>query len=159
MPIIIVKPVVSTSEREGVTWRYTTDAPPENWVAEDFDDSGWKSGPGGFGTKETPGAIVRTEWNTGEIWLRRDFTLGPGELPGNLQWRIHHDEDATVYLNGKKALSLSGYTQDYTHASLTPAAQESLREGKNVVAVHCRQTRGGQYIDVGLDQVIEKAPK
>jgi len=47
---------------------------------------------GGFGTKGTPGAIVRTEWKTADIWLRRSVELK--ELPkGEVLLRIHHDEE------------------------------------------------------------------
>jgi hypothetical protein len=34
-------------------------------------------------------------------------------------------------------------------------ARKYLRVGKNTLAVRCRQTSGGQYIDVGL---MEMAP-
>ena len=150
--------LVPTSEQEPQTWRYTLEAPPADWTAPDFDDSGWKSGPGGFGAEGTPGAVVRTPWKTAEIWLRRSFELPAVPQQGEVQLIIHHDEDDEVFLNGEKICSLSGYTTSYQIVPLDAASVGSLKAGKNVVAVRCRQSTGGQYIDVGLAVVEEAAP-
>jgi hypothetical protein len=123
-------------------------------MASDFDDSAWTSGPGGFGTRNTPGAVVRTVWNTPDIWLRRTFELPAGFTAGNPRFLIHHDEDAEVYLNGVLALKIDGYSTDYEAAPMTPAGRSALRPGRNTLAVHCHQTGGGQYIDVGIVDLI-----
>jgi hypothetical protein len=65
--------------------------------------------------------------------------------------RLHHDEDAQVYLNGIEVLSRGGYTTEYEAEEIDA---QSLRAGKNVIAIHCRQTMGGQYIDAGLDAIV-----
>ncbi|MDD4266895.1 MAG: glycoside hydrolase family 2 TIM barrel-domain containing protein [Pirellulales bacterium] len=149
LPPPIVKTLAPTSQHSGQMYRYTTEHPGEGWEQPDFDDSAWKRGPGGFGTDGTPGAVVRTEWKTGEIWLRRTVTLDSAELhePALI---VHHDEDAEVYMNGQRALSASGYTTGYETFSVAQDAAGALRRGANVIAIHCRQTQGGQYIDVGL---------
>ena len=48
----------------------------------DYKAEGWKQGVAGFGTPRTPGALVHTIWNTDDIWLRRQFTLGTEDLRG-----------------------------------------------------------------------------
>jgi hypothetical protein len=141
--------VVATSEAKGLAWRYTFERPAEDWYRPDFDASGWKEGPGGFGTERTPGAVVRTVWNTADIWTRREFTL-PQRLHGEPYLRLHHDEDAEVYLNGVLAAKASGYVTGYEEVPIRPEARAALRPGKNVIAIHCHQTTGGQYIDAGL---------
>jgi hypothetical protein len=148
-----VRPVVATSQTEGQSWRYTTKAPAGGWEKPDFDDRGWEEGPGGFGTRGTPGAVVRTEWRGPEIWLRRTFELS--EKPsGELYLSIHHDENADVYINGVRAARESGYTTSYTERPISKEAAEAIRPGKNTIAVRCRQTSGGQYIDVGLVEFV-----
>lgn len=129
-------------------WRYTLTAPAEGWMSAEFDDSGWQIGQGGFGTPGTPGARINTEWNTGGIWLRRTVTLP--RRPGTASLDIHHDEDAEVFLNGVLVASFEGYTTDYQRVPLSDEALTALRRGENVLAVHCSQTGGGQYIDVQL---------
>ncbi len=145
--------VLPTAEEARDQWRYTTQKPADGWSTAGFDDSAWKQGPAGFGTRGTPGAIVRTEWNTADLWLRREFTMPEGKWT-DLQLRIHHDEDAEVYLNGVPAVSLSGYTTGYEAVPIAAVAQAALKPGKNLIAIHCHQTGGGQYIDAGFVDVV-----
>ena len=145
--------VVPTSQKEGLAWRYTTDKPAADWFQSSFDDTSWKTGVAGFGTLETPGAVVRTEWRTPDIWLRREIDFPTGNWK-NLNLLAHHDEDVTVYISGVKAATASGYTSTYEELPLTTAARNALKPGKNTIAIHCHQTRGGQYVDVGIVDVV-----
>jgi hypothetical protein len=96
---------------------------------------------------------VGTEWKTSDIWIRRTFELPAGAGVDSLQLFLHHDEDAQVYLNGVRIAELEGYTSDYEPVPLTAQAVQALRPGRNTLAIHCRQTSGGQYIDAGLVRV------
>jgi hypothetical protein len=143
------KIVVPTSEKDAQAWRYTTDKPAvADWFKPDFNDTAWKSGPGGFGTENTPGATVRTNWNTADIWIRRDFEITAA--PAAPLLIMHHDEDSEVYINGVLAAKTTGFIGSYEEFDLSPAAKAALKPGKNTIAVHCHQTTGGQYIDVGI---------
>jgi len=145
-------PLVDTARDAPVDWRYTTSAPAERWTAGTFDDSAWASGPAGFGTRNTPGSAVRTVWDTSDIWIRRSFDLPAAAA--NPHFFIHHDEHAEVYINGVLALDANGYSTDYEIVPLTPEGRAALRPGRNTIAVHCHQTNGGQYIDVGIVDLV-----
>jgi hypothetical protein len=148
--------VVPTSQEKGIPWRYVTGKAPAGWFKEDFKETGWKEGPGGFGTKGTPGAVVRTEWRTANIYIRRTFDLPKVEVK-DLYLLLHHDEDAEVYLNGVLAAKVTGYVTDYQEVPISAEAKKALRlGGRNTIAIHCRQTTGGQYIDCGL---VELRPR
>ena len=157
-PSPIVKTIVPTSEEQGREWRYTIEKPQENWFKPEFSDAEWSQGLGGFGTMGTPGAIVRTEWKTPDIWMRTEVTV-PGDHFVSLHFRLHHDEDAEVYVNGVLAGSYSGYTSEYEEFPMTPAGQNAIKPGKNTIALHCRQTGGGQYVDIGIVDLLPPAPK
>jgi len=144
--------VVPTSEKEPAAWRYTTQTPADDWFRPEFEAASWKEGPGGFGTRGTPGTVVRTEWNTPRIWLRREFVLPEGKW-SDLHFLMHHDEDVEVYVDGVMATQVSGYVTDYETVRIKTKARELLKPGKHIMAVHCKQTGGGQYIDVGLVDV------
>lgn len=150
--------LVPTSEEEGQPWRYTTTEPAREWRKPEFDDSDWKEGVGVLGTKGTPGANIRTVWDTSDIWARRTVEL-PEELDGDIRLYVHHDEDAEIYFNGTRAAKLEGYTSAYTPVILQPQALKALKPGKNVLAVHCKQTGGGQCIDLGLSIIKEPDEK
>jgi len=152
-----VTEVLPTSYINGRNWNYTTTEPTAtNWYAKTFDDSSWQTDLGGFGTSITPGVNVRTVWDTSDIWMRQNFTLGnitPAMLD-SIYLNVHHDEDCEIYLNGVLASTLSGYTSSYqTFPINDPAKRALIANGSNNIAVHCHQTYGGQYMDAGLSIV------
>jgi hypothetical protein len=155
LPPPAVTPLVPTSRNEPQEWRYSTEQPAQDWFASAFDDSTWTAGPGGFGTEGTPGTHVRTTWDTDQIWIRRSFELDAIPEQGEVQLEIHHDEDALVYLNGTLVKSLEGHTGSYRMSILSDEARSALQPGNNTLAIHCRQTGGGQYIDAGLTLLTE----
>ena len=150
-----VREVVATSEKNAQQWRYTTDVPADGWFRVDFDDNNWKTGNAGFGRPDTAHARVGTPWQTSDIWLRRRFELPAASLV-NPHLRVWHDDDADVYLNGEKVATLPGAVSGYSYVRLDDAARALLKSGANVLAVHVKQVRGGQFADAGLVEVIEK---
>ena len=104
------------------------------------------------GTKWKPGAVVRTEWKTPNVWVRRTIEVPAGD-PGRLVLLLLHDEDAEVYLNGVLAARAVGYSTDYEETPISDAARAAIRPGKNLLAIHCHQTGGGQSIDAGLADI------
>ena len=139
-------------------WKYTTTAhaPPADWYKTAFDDSGWKSGQGAFGTWAPNNVPVRTSWTDtpGDIWLRRSVVV-PQAATGNLVFMVYHDEDVEIYVDGVPAAQDAGYNSAYAPLDISPAALALLKPGATVtLAVHVHQTTGGQGIDLGLARLI-----
>lgn len=142
--------LVETGETKEIQWRFTTDQPAGHWYKADYADDKWKQGRGGFGTPETPSAVVGTRWDSNDIWVRRSFELKQ-PVPDRVALRIHHDEDSQVFINGTQVAELSGWSTSYETVEF-PASV--LRAGVNIIAIHCHQTGGGQYIDSGIDAIV-----
>lgn len=158
-----VRVLAATAENAAVPSRFVISSPQENWADEKYDDSSWTQAAGGYGSSGTPGGAIHTEWNSQDIWLRREFTLSESiklDQKSQLALKIHHDEDAEVYLNGVQVANLPHWTQGYTEIPLNQEAVQALHPGRNIMAIHCRQNTGGQYIDAGLlEYVIPSAEK
>jgi len=154
-----IKEVVPTSMSKQVEWKYTLDAPPENWFLNGFDDSDWKTGKSGFGNGGLRGnPPIGTAWTTNDIWLRREFEL-PVKPEGELFLYVYYDESPEIWINGVLAAKTSGFSAGYVALVITPEAAATLQPGKNRFAVKASQTWGGQYIDVGLVQEITPTEK
>jgi len=141
--------IIPNALHSRVSWKYALETPSTNWFKAGFDDSGWNEGLGGFGTEGTPGTIVRTTWKSPDIWLRREFVLNQEDLHG-AKLQVHHDEDAEIYFNGVLAAQVTGFSTNYCELAINGQAAATLKNGANLLAVHCHQTGGGQYIDVGV---------
>lgn len=126
-------------------YRYTTNAPAGEWTGDSFDDKTWPSALAPFGTIANP----RTRWETSELWLRRTFEWQGGDFK-DAALVIFYDEDTEVFVNGKKIWNRSGFVTTYEMFSVTDALKAALRQGSNTLAVHSRQTGGGQFIDLAL---------
>lgn len=137
-------------------WKYLIDSKPlksENWKESRFDDTSWKTGKAGFGQGIHDGYTISTPWNTPYIYLRKMETfekLNPEDI-NKLKLRIFYDEDSQIYINGVLAASTTGYVNRYIYLDLNKEALNTIKVGKeNTIAVQCKQTRGGQFIDLGF---------
>ncbi|MHC4250120.1 MAG: hypothetical protein ACYS9X_13410 [Planctomycetota bacterium] len=142
---VILPNALQTDEAE---WRYTTSRPPEGWEKPGFDDSSWEKGFAGFGAGRVRESRIRTPWATKDIWLRRSFRVDDAAASG-FSLHIHHDDGATVFINGAEVASFDRDIDVYAHVPIDAA----LREGANTIAIHCHQVSGPQYIDAGLVSV------
>ncbi|MBR5052624.1 MAG: glycoside hydrolase family 2 [Bacteroidaceae bacterium] len=140
--------VPAGDESSSISWRYTTTEPAEGWNTADFDLTGWKTGTAGFG------GGGRTSWTSSDIWIRRNFTINNFDVSRiqDLRLWLFHDEDAEIYINGVLALKVTGYNTKYEQWPLLPEGLQALKlDGtSNLIAIHCKQTTGGQFIDCGL---------
>ncbi len=127
-------------------YHFTTNAPAEGWIGVGWDDSGWWTGLAPFGNA-LPG--VRTRWDTGDIWLRQTFDFQTAGINA-AALVIFYDEDTEVYVNGSLIWRRSGFTTAYDTFSVTESLRKALKQGPNTLAVHTRQTAGGQFIDLAL---------
>jgi hypothetical protein len=147
--------IMPSSQNEPLEWRYTFENTADNWMAADFDDAAWKTGQAGFGNAgiahDHKAARVRTSWETNDIWIRRafDFDGDPAAFK-KLGFSIFYDEDTEIYLNGVKIAEFHNYNVNYDNLDALPDALKALKKGRNVVAVHTKNTTGGAYIDFSI---------
>jgi putative membrane-bound dehydrogenase-like protein len=135
------------------SWKYTTDAPGNDWTKESFDDSKWALGESVFGTWETLNGLIRTKWETDHIWMRKTVDLSE-DIPEPVIKYVN-DEDFDVYVNGEPLFKKGGWRTDYKLVRLDKNKASLFKKGKNVIAVHCVNTGGNQHIDIGLGNVAQ----
>ena len=119
--------VVPTSEKAPVAWHYTTQAPSE-LVQPEFDASGMEGRPRRFRHVRDAGSRGADAMEEPDIWLRREFVM-PEEME-RPQFRMHHDEDADVYVDGVLATQASGYITSYEAVPIKTKARATLQAGQ-----------------------------
>ncbi len=134
-------------------WKYLDDDtdPAENlgslqaWTAPDFDDSGWKSAVGSFGSKGgvigsvtgcgTPTTLINlykpSDSSTviSTYYFRTDFEISKAASVSAIDFTLHADDAVIVYLNGtvildsRTSVPEAAATTNKYYASITAAAQ------------------------------------
>ncbi len=143
-PILLIE----DARGKGSQWNYTVRKPAQEWIEVGYNDKDWNIGMAGFG-KVGPKEKVGTKWETSDIWLRTNFRLET--IPKTFRMTLKHDEDVQVYLNGKLVFQNTGLFSKYETHDISQESADVLQTGKNVMAVHCINTEGGQFIDLGLE--------
>ena len=158
-PVPTYRSIVATSQLANQTYKYSFETPAAGWQNPAFDDASWKTGKGGFGTK-VPRRTGRigTKGDTANIWLRRTFTLPMMDAAAVKQLILtdYHDGDVEIYINGVLAYEAKGFLTNYERVPIREAARQTLvvGGGEKVLAIHCKQLQGDQYIDVGIERAI-----
>jgi len=130
-------------------WSYTIEKPADDWFKPEFDASSWQKGYGGFGEKDGWESYIRTPWSTSDIWLRQEFTVNSLKIDKSILV-VHYDNGTEVYLNGVQIWKGEGWNDKYSGFEVTEAVKKAIKPGKNVIAIHCNEEEGGQYIDAAL---------
>jgi len=136
--------ILPTADEKNYTAQYTETEPAKGWERSAFNDKEWKSGSGPFGD-----GSAKTQWLSKDLWLRRTFELNQTDYK-NVNLKITHDDNIEVFLNGEPIYNHKGWTGKFIHVPLKAV----LKKGKNVLAIHVKNTAGGQWLDAGL--VYEK---
>ena len=92
----------------GDDWRYRkgTSAPQANWqtIADAALDSSWLTGAGGFGYGDDDDTteLADMEGSYRSVYIRKAFTVGPGDLPATdeIILSIDYDDAYVAYLDG-----------------------------------------------------------
>lgn len=139
------------------TWKWIGDTTDADWYKPDYDDSAWKDGRAPFANRDfrelKTGIVTHTDWGkVSRLYARRTFTLA--EVPAaDGEWKLGldllHDEEATIYLNGRRIAFVGGYNKKYDSIRL-PVSLDVLRKGENTLAVMVHNTEWGACFDLGL---------
>ncbi len=160
---------------EGWSCLDTGKAPASNWVQDEFDDSQWTTGqaPLGYGEEDISTVISFGDNDRDKFpaaFFRRKFSVEDVGVAGILAGVIRADDGAVIYLNGEEIYRVRMPQGEITHE--TKASEnapegsfhcfkidlDSLRKGKNVLAVSVHQ-RSGSSSDLVLDMEILDVPE
>ena len=141
-------PIAPVGEGGPVNCLYTFETPAAGWQQEKFETSNWKAGKLPFG-KGWDNDFA-TAWDTKEIWVRRTFNHDGASIDYLLA-KLRYDEDVEVYLNGNKIYSCGNcYVTSVKTYPLEEAIKKYLKNGENILAMHCINTQGYAWLDAGL---------
>jgi len=144
----------------GASWRYSTNPPPSNWVAADFDSTGWPVGNAKFGAGSGPTNIAtRIPQFLAHYYFRKDFLVSSTNLEELLLSATCTDVDVfrlyplQLFLNGKAVpatidtVTMQG--NEIRYFDLVPYVS-LLKPGINSIAVELGNT-WSDYDDIAFD--------
>ncbi|MGN7988301.1 glutaminase domain-containing protein [Pedobacter sp. 22226] len=136
------KTILPAADESKYQASYTFDQPEKDWETNTYNDGAWKKGDAPFGDERAD----QTKWNTNDLYFRRTFEVA-NLTSAKKYLKLNHDDNVMVYLNGKLIYRKNGWVSDYIYL---PVEEGILQKGKNVLAIHCKNTVGGRHLDAGI---------
>ena len=141
------KTILAAADEEKYQASYFLKKPLEGWTALNFDDATWMKGEAPFGDDQ----LSKTKWNTDEIFYRRKFSIVK-KSAATKYLKLNHDDNVNVYLNGQLLYQKEGWVHEYIYI---PIPEGVLKAGENILAIDCKNTAGGRFLDAGI---VEEVP-
>lgn len=142
----IYETILPAADERSYSPKYTETAPAEGWMNKNFNDAQWKTGEAPFSSSRSRS---KTLWTSKDIWIRRTFVLTDLNI-NQLFLKLRHDDNVEVYLNGEPIYTCNCWNDKAQMFPLTDAIKNKLVKGENMIAIHCANTAGGAWLDVGL---------
>lgn len=137
--------ILPTAENQSYKAKISLEEPSAGWENMDFDDSAWKSAEAPYGDANE----AKTSWTTKDLWYRRQFDVKRSDF-NELFLKMRHDDNVEVYLNGVEIYSCECWNNEYNYYPIPEDAINGLKESGNVLAIHVKNTAGGQQLDAGI---------
>lgn len=143
-----LKAVAAMSTTAAWAGKYTFDIPAQGWEKPVYNDANWKEGQAAFGT--TDETNVNTVWNTKNVWVRRYIKIDEDLSDKKVFLEYSHDDVFTLYINGIEVVKTDYSWNKNVIVPLNAEVVKSLKNGENVISVHCENRTGGGLVDFGI---------
>src|SRR6476659_5068465 len=150
----VYKTIVPASDEKTYETTYTETKPADGWMNSTYNNKTWKHGLAPFGDN---GSMVKTKWQSKDLWMRRTFTLSNTNF-NKLYLKLQHDDDVDVYLNGEEIYQKKGWTNKFIYVPIANGVLKKLKRGQNILAIHVQNTAGGAWLDAGLVEEPKDIP-
>jgi hypothetical protein len=140
------KSIVPATDEKNYEAAYTETTPAQDWMSLSFNDSKWKKGSAPFGDNK---GVSKTLWLSGDLWMRRVFTLDNTDF-NKLFLKLQHDDNVEVFLNGEPVYTNKGWTNKFVYLPISDEITKKIKKGRNVLAIHVANTAGGAWLDAGI---------
>lgn len=145
-----LKAIAPMANEQAWQAKYSRQTPADGWQNPAFDDSAWRIGKAAWGSDDY--RHIGTPWREehSDLYVRREINLSAADLAKDLYLVYSHDDNMQIFFNGKQVVETPATWLEGLKLHLTADLKSSLHEGKNIIAVHCRNNVGGAYTDFGI---------
>lgn len=124
--------------------------PTKEWNQVGYNDDAWPKVQGALGNDVKKDVHTLWSGDSTDVYIRRTFRLTADDLKKDFAIRYSHDDVCELFINGVKIHDTGLTWKRKQQLTLNKQQLELLQEGENVLAMHCHNTTGGAYADMGF---------